>query len=42
MMEGRVRIPEGATFCLTCCHKNGDSKEMGEGEGMKLHAEGFT
>ena len=33
-LEGRLRIPEGATFCLSDCHKIYDLQPMGEGESM--------
>lgn len=38
--KGTVRIPEGTTFCLFCCHKPANSKAMGEGKDMKLCEDG--
>ena len=35
-----VRIPEGTTFCLFCCHNPANSKAMGEEKDMKLCADG--
>ena len=39
-VEDQVQIPEGAMFCLSCCHEIDDSKGMREGEGIKLCADG--
>ena len=40
-MEGRFRIPEKLTSCLSYCHEAGDSKATGEEEGVKFCADGI-
>ena len=41
-MEGRVQLLEKGLFYLSCCHKLGDLNVTGEGESIKLGADGVS